>query len=60
MDVTIMLDDGTAADVSWAMDGLVEGIDLRLRRRYGTVLESDETDVTGTPRPTSFSTSPMR
>ena len=49
MDVTIMLDDGTSAVVSWAMDGLVEGIDLRIRRSSGTVLEIDETDVTTTP-----------
>src|SRR5690606_4480427 len=31
MEVTIMLDNGTSAVVSWAMDGLVESIDLALR-----------------------------
>lgn len=46
MDVIIRLDDGTSAVVSWAMDGLVEGIDLRIRRSSGTALETDETDVT--------------
>jgi hypothetical protein len=49
MDVTIILDDGTSAVVSWAMDGLLEGIDLRICRSAGTELEIDETDVTGTP-----------
>jgi hypothetical protein len=49
MDITIMLDDGTSAVVSWAMDGLVEGIDLRIRRNSGRMLEIDETDVTATP-----------
>lgn len=48
MDVTLLLDDGRSAVVSWAMDGLVEGIDLRIRRSSGTVLEIDEADVTGT------------
>jgi hypothetical protein len=48
MDVTIMLDDGTSAVVSWAMDGVVEGIDLRIRRTSGTTLEIDETDATAT------------
>jgi hypothetical protein len=49
MEVTIMLDDGTSAVVSWAMDGVVEGIDLRICRSLGTVLEVDESDVTATP-----------
>lgn len=49
MDVTILLDDGTSAVVSWAMHGLVEGIDLRVRRSSDRVLEIDETDVTATP-----------
>jgi hypothetical protein len=48
MDVTLILDDGKSAVVSWAMDGLVEGIDLRIQRSFGTVLEIDEADVTGT------------
>ena len=47
MDVTIMLDNGTAAVVSWAMDGLVEGIDLRIQEKSGTLLRTDET---GGPR----------
>jgi hypothetical protein len=34
MDVTIMLDDGTSSVVSWAMDGVVEGIDLRICRSF--------------------------
>ena len=46
MDVTLVLDDERSAVVSWAMDGLVEGIDLRIRRT--ALLESDETDVTAT------------
>jgi hypothetical protein len=50
LDVTIILDDGMSAVVSWAMDGLVEGIDLRIRRSAGTTLEIDETDVTATPQ----------
>ena len=41
MDVTLILDDGTSAVVSWAMDGVVEGIDLGVRRSSGTVLEAD-------------------
>jgi hypothetical protein len=49
MDVAIMLDDGACAVVSWAMDGLVEGIDLRIQRSPGAGLEVDETDVTATP-----------
>ena len=49
MDVTIALDDGTSAVVSWAMDGLVEGIDLRICRGFGTELQIDETDVAATP-----------
>lgn len=49
MDVTIMLDDGTSAVVSWAMDGVLEGVDLRISRSLGTELEIDSTDVTATP-----------
>lgn len=48
MDVTIMLDNGTAAVVSWAMDGLVEGIDLRTQEQSTTSLGTDETDATTT------------
>jgi hypothetical protein len=47
MDVTVMLDGGTSLVVSWAMAGLVEGIDLRIRQS-GPVPEIDETDVTAT------------
>ncbi len=43
-----MLDDRASAVVSWAMDGLVEGIDLRIRRSAATAVELDETDVTAT------------
>jgi hypothetical protein len=50
MDVRIILDDGTSAFVSWAMQGFVEGIDLRIRRNSGTKLEANETDVTTTPQ----------
>jgi hypothetical protein len=48
MDVAMTLDDGTSAVVSWAMAGLVEGIDLRIQPRSRTLLEADETDVTTT------------
>jgi len=50
MDVMLVLDDGNLAIVSWAMDGLVEGIDVRLRRAAGTPPEFGETDVTASPK----------
>jgi hypothetical protein len=46
MDVKITLDDGTGAIVSWAMDGLVEGIDLKIQPKSDGLLEIDEVDVT--------------
>jgi len=49
MDVMVMLDDGNVAVVSWAMAGLVEGIDLRIRREAEPSLEFGETDVTASP-----------
>lgn len=50
MDVRLLLDDGTSAVVSWAMAGLVEGIDLRIEQNR----DDDEIDVTDTPEWRSF------
>ena len=49
MDVSMILDDGGFAVVSWAMNGVLEGIDLRICRGPGIAPELDETDVTATP-----------
>ena len=55
MDVSMILDDGGFAVVSWAMNGVLEGIDLRICRGPGIAPELDETDVTATPEPAAFS-----
>lgn len=49
LDVLIVLGDGKVAQVSWAMEGLIEGIDLRVARNSATALRDGEVDVTACP-----------
>jgi hypothetical protein len=49
MDVVIALDNESAAVISWAMNGLVEGLDLQIQRNSATDVRDDETDVAANP-----------
>jgi hypothetical protein len=48
MDVILDLDDGSSAVISWAMDGLVEGLGLRTRLTADVEVTGDDADATTT------------
>jgi hypothetical protein len=51
MSVTLILDDGVRLVASWAIDGLLEGLDLRVRRNPVVAREwsDDKSNVSQTP-----------
>ena len=50
MEVVIVLDDASVVVISWAMDGVLEGIGLDIEPEAKSIPRDDETDVTATPR----------
>jgi len=50
MDVILVLNDGNTAVISWAMDGLVEGLGLQIWTDSDAMtLRNDQTEVSATP-----------